>query len=271
MQFEQIFGRTKPLIGMVHVWPLPGTARYDIGIEGIAQQAAAEAKLLEDAGFDALIVENMHDAPYLWGKLGPEITAAMTRVALEVRSVVGLPIGVQVLSGGHREALASAVCGAGDFIRCENYVYAHVADEGLASEAAAGELLRYRRQIDAERIGVFADIKKKHASHTITDDVSISEAAETAAFFGADALVVTGRATGQPTDLADVKAAKNASGLPVVIGSGLRPENAAGVMEAADGAIAGSWYKQNGDWRQPPDPRRLSELMRAIDRVRLTA
>ena len=88
---------------------------------------------------------------------------------------------------------------------------------------------------------------------------------------GADALVITGRATGQATELADVKAAKLASGLPVVVGSGLRPDNAAGVMEAADGAIVGSWYKEEGDWRRAPDPRRLDELMRAVDRVRLTA
>jgi len=271
MDMTGLFAREKPLIGMVHAWALPGTPRYDAGIESIAQQAASEAKMLEDAGFDAIIVENMNDAPYLWGDLGPEITAAMTRVVLEVRTAINIPLGVQVLSGGHREALAAASCGAGDFIRCENFVFSHVADEGLAAKAVAGELLRYRKQIDAERVAIFADIKKKHASHALTADISVGEAAKAAAFFGADAVIVSGKSTADPTATSDVREAREASGLPVIVGSGLTPDNAAGMFEAADAVIVGSYYKQDGDWRRPPDPSRVRELVDAVERGRSCA
>jgi hypothetical protein len=102
--------------------------------------------ILADAGFDAIIIENMHDAPYVHGdRLGPEIVAAMTRVGTEVASAVSCPLGVQILSGGNRHALAVAQSIGGSFIRCENFVYAHVADEGLLPEAEAGPLLRYRK------------------------------------------------------------------------------------------------------------------------------
>lgn len=271
MDIAGLFARQKPLIGMVHAWALPGTPRYESGIEAIAQQAASEAQMLENAGFDALIVENMHDAPYVWGDLGPEITAAMTRIALEVRTAVKLPLGVQILSGGHNEALAAASCGAGDFVRCENFVFSHVADEGLISKAVAGEMLRYRKQIDAERVAIFADIKKKHASHALTADISVGEAAKAAAFFGADALIVSGKSTADPAEVSEVLEAKEASGLPVLVGSGLTPDNAGDMFEVADAVIVGSWYKQDGDWRRPLDPVRVRKLVDAVDRARSCA
>src|SRR6185436_20680227 len=130
-----------------------------------------------DAGFDALMIENMHDRPYVQGAHGPETVAIMTRVGLAVREAApGLPLGVQILSGGNREALAVALAVGGGFIRCENFVFAHVADEGLLERAEAGPLLRYRKSIGAEHIKVLADIRKKHASHAITADVTVEAA-----------------------------------------------------------------------------------------------
>jgi membrane complex biogenesis BtpA family protein len=214
------FTRRNALIGMVHVGALPGTPRHaGAGVEHLAAVAADEARILEDAGFDAIIIENMHDAPYVHGdRLGPEIVASMTRVGTEVASAVSCPIGVQILSGGNRHALAVAQSIGGSFIRCENFVYAHVADEGLLPDAEAGPLLRYRASIGADRetghVAVFADIKKKHASHAISADISVADAAHAAAFFGADGLIVTGAWTGRAADPADARAAKEASGSP---------------------------------------------------------
>src|SRR6185295_9518480 len=113
-----------------------------------------------------------------------------------VRRAVKLPLGVQVLAGANREALAVALCCGAAFVRVEGYVFAHVADEGLI-DASAGELLRYRRAIGAEHIKVFADIKKKHASHALTADVSLAETGRAAEFFLADGVIVTGSATGE--------------------------------------------------------------------------
>ena len=149
------------------------------------------------------------------------------------------------------------------FVRVENFVFSHVADEGLLVEAEAGPLLRYRRLIGAEDVRIFADIKKKHASHAITADVSLGEAAEAAAFFGADGLVISGTATGRPTNPDDVRRAKEASGLPVLVGSGANAETIGALLEHADAVIIGSATKQDGVWSHPVDAAACVRIARA--------
>lgn len=266
--------RAKALIGMVHVQALPGSPRARLGIGEIARKAAEEARLLAEAGVDAVMIENMHDAPYVHGRQGPEITAAMTAAGLAVKEELsragleGVPLGVQVLSGGSREALAVALACGGAFVRVENFVFAHVADEGLLAEAEAGPLLRYRRTIGAEHISVLCDIKKKHASHAVTADVSLAETAAAAEFFGADAVIVTGPATGRAADVGDIAAAKGATGLPVLVGSGVTPETAAEVLGVADGVIVGSALKRGGVWHADPDPARVAAMVAAVRKAR---
>ncbi len=265
---EELFGRPKAVVGMVHVAALPGTPWAAMGVDAIAERAAGEAGLLAEAGFDALIVENMHDRPYLRQHVGPEIVAGMTAVADAVRSAVSVPIGVLILAGANREAMAVAMaCGAA-FIRAENFALAHVADEGLMAEADAGALLRYRREIGAEHVRVFADVKKKHASHAITADVSIGEAARAAAFFGADGVVVSGSATGEAVDVGELREVSAAVALPVAVGSGLTPENVDAVWEHADVFIVGSSLKRDGVWHEALDPDRIAAIMRAVERLR---
>lgn len=256
---------SKALIGMVHVRALPGAPGASLSIEEVVTTAGDEARVLAHAGFDALIVENMHDRPYVHGEHGPETVAAMTRVALAVReSAPALPLGVQVLSGGNREALAIALAADGTFIRCENFVFSHVADEGLLAKAEAGPLLRYRRQIGAEHIAIYADLKKKHASHAITADVSIGEAAEASEFFGADGVIVTGTATGKPVRGEDLVEVAGATELPVLVGSGVTPESAAALLAHADGLIVGSFIKRDGVWSNPLDAARCRAMVGAV-------
>jgi membrane complex biogenesis BtpA family protein len=168
MTVQKLFGKHKALIAMIHVRPLPGTPRWTGPLAAVVEQAVLEARVLTEAGFDGLLIENMHDVPYLKGEVGPEITAAMTAVGVAVRAASPLPLGVQILAAANRAALAVAqACGA-QFVRVENFAYAHVADEGLMADAEAGPLLRYRRQIGADGIAIMADVKKKHSSHAIT-------------------------------------------------------------------------------------------------------
>ncbi len=254
----------RAIIGMVHVQALPGSPRHALPIADIVSQAVGEAKVLMELGFDGLIVENMHDRPYV-NEHGPEVAASMTRIVGAIRQALPkLPIGVQILSSGERESLAVAhACGA-QFIRCENFVFAHVADEGLMSEAKAGPLLRYRSAIGAGAVNVFADIKKKHASHAISADLSVGEFAEAAAFFGADGVIVTGSATGKPTDAGDVRSVRQATALPVLVGSGVTPGQVRPLFEAgASALIVGSSIKRDGVWSNPIDPDRCRALLKA--------
>ncbi len=261
--FRAILGRERALIGMVHVGALPGTPFAAEGVDALAARASDEARILAEAGFDAIIVENMHDRPYVHAKHGPEIVASMTRCVLAVRSVFAGPIGVQVLSGGEKAALAIALASGASFIRAENFVFSHVADEGLLAEACAGDLLRYRKAIGAEHVAVLADLKKKHASHALTADVTLAEAAHAAEFFGADGVIVTGRFTGQPAALADLREARGATELPVVVGSGVDAATVNATLADADAAIVGSAIKAGGVWTGPVDRTRCEAIVKA--------
>jgi membrane complex biogenesis BtpA family protein len=204
----------------------------------------------------------MHDVPYLKGHVGPEITAAMTILARAVKRASGLPCGVQILAGANREALAVAHAAGLDFVRAEGFAFAHVADEGLI-ESSAAALLRFRRQIGAERVQVWADVKKKHASHALTADVSIGETAAAAEFMRADAVIVTGSATGaecRPDDVAEVRAHCR---LPLYLGSGVTAENLARYWDGADGFIVGSAFKRGGRWSEGVDRERVARFMDA--------
>jgi len=262
MAYQPFLPRPKSLLGMVHVGGFPGTPRASQAIGDIVGRAQDDAASLAEAGFDGLIVENMHDVPYVHGRQGPEIVAGMTRSVLGVMEASpGLAVGVQVLSGGNHEALAIAQATGAGFIRCENFVFAHVADEGLLERAEAGPLLRYRKAIGAEQVSILADVKKKHASHALTSDVTLDEAVRAAAYFGADGVVVTGTATGLAADPEHVRAAALASELPVVVGSGVTTENVEAMLAHADAVIVGSSIKHDGHWTNAVDPERAKAFV----------
>ena len=263
---RSLFGVPRVLAGVVHVRALPGTPAAREGVDAIAERAVAEARLYARAGFHAVALENMHDRPYLKRRAGPEIVAAMTAVGREVRRAVKLPLGVQVLAGANREALAVALACGASFVRVEGFVFGHVADEGLI-ESDAGELLRYRKAIGAESVHVFADVKKKHSAHAITADVDIAETARAAEFFLADGVIVSGPATGRPADPGEVRAVAEAVSIPTLIGSGITPENIGDYAEA-DGFIVGSSVKRGGVWSGELDAGRLRALVRAFRKLK---
>ncbi len=257
-----MFSSPKPVIAMVHVGALPGTPASREPLRELEARAVAECAVYRRAGVHGVALENMHDVPYLRGGVGPEITAAMTVLARAVKEASGLPCGIQILAGANVEALAVAHAAELDFVRVEGFAYAHVADEGIV-ESSAAELLRFRRRIGAERVQVWADVKKKHASHALTADVGIGETAAAAAFMRADAVIVTGSSTGEcPTD-ADVAEVRERCPVPLYLGSGMTEENLERYYAGADGFIVGSAFKTGGRWSEAVDPARVERFMAA--------
>lgn len=239
------------IIGCVHVLPLPGAGGYAGNIENIARKATEEAVIYFEAGFDAIIIENMHDTPYLKGFVYPETVAAMTAVGCAIRrQLPDMPVGIQILSAANREALAVAISARLDFIRVEGYTFAHVADEGIIQSSAAA-LIRLRDYLKAQNIFIMADIKKKHASHSITGDITIEDNAECAEFMKADGIIITGSMTGKAPDLDELKRVKSVSNIPVLIGSGITPNNVENYYSYTDGIIVGSYCKIDGTWKNP--------------------
>ena len=258
-----LFGRSKPVIGVIHVGALPGTPRSSQSVAEIVASAGNEARMYREAGVDGVIIENMHDVPYLKGAVGPEIVAAMTAIGSEVKTECGLPVGIQILAGANIEAMAVAHAAGLDFIRAEGYAYAHVADEGII-EASAAKLLRYRKTIGAERVEVWADVKKKHSAHAITADVSLGQTAETVEFMGADCVIVTGSVTGEAPQVADVKEAKTHCHLPVFLVSGISDSNIDQFYNEADGCIIGTYFKVDGLWSNTVDPTRVTQFINKL-------
>ncbi|MCF7826391.1 MAG: BtpA/SgcQ family protein [Candidatus Marinimicrobia bacterium] len=261
-KFSKLFLQEKSLIGMIHVQALPGTPKNHLSISEIADQAVKEAKILAKYGMQSIMLENMHDVPYLNRQVGPEIISALTRICSDVRGVTDLTLGLQVLAGANQAALAVAQAAELQFIRAEGFVFGHMADEGLL-QSDAGELLRFRKQIGADDIQIFTDIKKKHSSHALTADVSLEDTSEAAAFFLSDGVIITGTHTGKPVNHEELRSVYASAQLPVLVGSGVTPEGLMQIWDSADAFIVGSYFKQDGNWKNNPDPQRIEKLAQA--------
>ncbi len=262
-----LFRNPKPVVGVIHVGALPGTPASALTVDELTRLAVREAAVYREGGVDGLMVENMHDVPYLRGSVGPEVVAAMAVVARAVKDEARLPVGVQILAGANLESVAVAHAAGLDYVRVEAYAFAHVADEGLIQSSAA-ELLRFRRKIGADGVRVWADVKKKHSAHAITADVSLGETCAAVEFMRGDAVIISGSATGEPPRAADVKEARSHCRVPVLLGSGVTPENVAEFYDAAAGVIVGPFFTAGGLWGHTVEPTRVGRLVEAVRRLR---
>ncbi|KAF2883042.1 hypothetical protein ILUMI_23119 [Ignelater luminosus] len=254
---------------MVHAAAFPGAPCYGGSIQKIISKACKETEIYLNNQVDGILVENMHDIPYIQSKhFGPETTAIMTRICTEIGKIVpeNVPCGIQILTGGNREALAVAKACNFNFIRSEGFVFSHIGDEGLIN-ADAGLILRYRKNIDAEDILIFTDIKKKHSSHSITSDISLIETAKAAEYFLSDGIILTGTSTGSPADMQELNDLKNNSGLPIIIGSGVTCNNVKDYLDA-EAFIIGSHFKNNGFWKNDVSHERVKSFMNVLKEIR---
>jgi hypothetical protein len=212
-----------------------------------------------------LIVENFGDAPFARGSVESETVAAMALCIASVRTACDLPLGVNVLRNDARSALGLCLATGASFLRVNVLAGAAVTDQGIV-EGAAYELLRARARL-APGVAILADAHVKHATQLSSE--SLAEACEELVGRSlADAVVVSGRATGKAPAPAEVaEAARGAAGAPVLLGSGVTLENAASLCRAARGAIVGSALKQGGDLSAPVDAARVRALRECFERL----
>jgi len=252
----------RTVIGMVHLPSLPGSPRWDGSMARVVASALADARALIEGGVDALLVENFGDAPFTPGRVEPATVAAMSVVAAEVRRALpGAPLGVNVLKNDARAALAVAAAVGAEFIRVNVHAGAVLADQGIVQSDAYGTL-RDRRLLGVD-VAIFADVGGKHAVPLAP--VELEQTARDLVHRSlADALVVSGPATGQATPLAEVKRVRSAvPNVPLLIGSGVTAETAAELLSVADGLIVGTSVKRDGDVERPVDRARVEKLVAA--------
>lgn len=266
---SELFSVAKPLIGVIHLPPLPGAPRYaGEPMADICRAAIRDAQTLATGGIDGIMVENASDMPFLRPEdIGAETVAAMTAATLAVRSAVDVPLGITCVANGVIPGLAIAKASGARWVRANQWVNAYVANEGFLN-GPAPQALRYRAAIGARDVRILADVHVKFGAHAITADRDVMEQATDAEWFDADVLIATGTRTGSPTQPEEVEQVRNGTNLPVIVGSGLSPEQLPSLFRVADGAIVGQWLKVDGRWWNPVDPHRVERLVAAAAKFR---
>jgi len=266
---EEIFKIKKPIIGMLHLKPLPGSPYYKgDSLDAVVEFALKEVETYHQGEVNGLVVENAWDIPFSKPEdIGHETSAAMTYVTKAIMDETDLPVGINVLANGAIPALAIARATDAPFIRVNQWVNAYVANEGIV-EGASAKALRYRSYIKGDKIKIFADVHVKHGSHSIVGDKNLAEHTRDNIFFDADVLIATGNRTGDATAISEIEGIKENTDLPVITGSGLTAENVDTILAKADGCIVGSWLKEDGCWWKPVELDRVKRLMEKVWRIR---
>lgn len=262
MDLTEVFKTPYPVIGVVHLLPLPLSPRWQGSLQAVVDRAEQEAVALASGGVHGILVENFFDAPFTKDSVDPVVVSAMSLVLQRLQTLVTLPLGVNVLRNDGRSALAIATCTGAQFIRVNVLTGVMATDQGLI-EGCAYDLLRYRQQLGCD-VKIFADVLVKHARPLSSPNLTTA-VQDTLQRGLADGVILSGWATGHPPSREDLELAKAAAGkAPVLIGSGADWENIGSLMSVADGVIVASSLKRHGDINQPIDPVRVSQFIEVM-------
>lgn len=259
---DQIFAKPTPVIGVVHLMPLPGSPRWGGSLTAVLARAEQEATALATGGADGIILENFNDTPFTKGQVDPAVVSAMSLAVRRVRQLTHLPIGINVLRNDAYSAMAIACCTDAQFIRVNVLTGVTVTDQGLI-EGCAYDLLRYRRHLGCD-VKILADVFVKHGA-SLSPVGLLQQAQETIERGLADGIILSGPMTGQPPVISDLQAIhKLAPDVPVFIGSGATPENIGQLMTWCDGVIVASALKRHGLPQQTIDPIRVQRFVETV-------
>lgn len=263
---NDLFGVEKPILGMVHLLPMPGAPLYGGDLKPVLERALQDARTLEKGGVDALIIENFHDTPFFRETYEPETVSAMTLMAYEVSQAVSIPIGLNVLRNSWKAAIAIAHIVGGIFIRLNILTDVMVTDQGPIIGSAA-EAVRYRKNLGAENVRIFSDIFSKHAAPLARRPLGVV-ARDMAYRAMADAIIISGEESSDPANIADIEEIRKAvPNTPLILGSGMTPSHAQ-LVKHVDGAVFGYGAKRDGDMTNPIDPDLVAEFMKGVRKVR---
>ncbi|WP_064496728.1 BtpA/SgcQ family protein [Methanocaldococcus jannaschii] len=255
--------KKKPLIGMVHLKPLPGSYHYNDNFDDIVDFAIKEAKKLEEAGFDAVMIENFGDAPFK--KEADKITiASMAVIAKAIKEEVSLPLGINILRNDAIGAYSIAYVVKADFIRVNVLSGVAFTDQGII-EGKAYELAKLKKLLPS-KIKVFADVHVKHAYHFIDFESSLLDTVERGL---ADAVIISGKRTGKEVDIEKLKLAKELVDVPVIVGSGTNYNNLRILWSYADGFIIGTWIKKDGKANNEIDIDRAKKIVNLANKLKM--
>jgi uncharacterized protein len=264
VDLKQTFKTSNPVIGVVHLLPLPTSSQWGGSLKAVLDRAEQEAVALASGGVDGLLIENFFDVPFTKDHVDPAVVSAMSLIVQRIMNLVTLPIGLNVLRNDGHSALAIATCVNAQFVRVNVLTGVMATDQGLI-EGQAHQLLRYRRELGSD-VKILADVLVKHARPLSVPNLTVA-VQDTIERGLADAVILSGWATGSPPNLEDLELARDAAkDTPIFIGSGASWENVSTLMQAADGVIVSSSLKRQGKRELPIDPIRVSQFVEAVQR-----
>jgi membrane complex biogenesis BtpA family protein len=249
------------VIGMVHCLPLPGTVGYGGDMQKIIDQAVGDAKILEENGVNAIIVENMGDSPFAV-VLDTAQRIALAIITQKIRDMIHIPVGVDAAFCDYEASISIAKITGCQFVRIPVFVDS-VEFYGGIIKPCARECMLYRKSLDAEDIMVLADLQVKH-TNMVLPHVKIEQSARNALDCGADAIIVTGSALGVETPIDMIKRVQEIAAIPVIAGSGVNARNIKEQLSIADGAIIGSSLKEGGVISNPISGPMVKEVLNGL-------
>jgi uncharacterized protein len=265
MSFQDLFGERKPLIGVLHLLPLPGAPLYDGAMQKVYDQALAELEVFRRHHLDSVIVENFRDMPYFPRRVPAETVAAMAAVSREVVRAAEMPVGINVLRSDGEAAIAVATASGAHYVRINVHMGAVVADQGIV-QGSSQFSVRLRSALKSRAL-IFADVGVKHAAPIAGRSLDI-ETRDLTERGLADAVIVTGDRTGVETSVTDVEIVRRSTALPLLVGSGATPENIEQMLPKVNGLIVGSYFKKDGAGHNPVDESRVQRFVRRFAELR---
>ncbi len=261
---QSLFRAPKALIGVVHCPAFPGSPRYrGESVDSIYDVCMRDVDAYVSGGLNGLIIENHGDIPFSKpDDIGPETSAFLSVIADRVIRAVDVPVGINVLANAPVPAFAVAAATGAAFIRVNQWANAYVANEGFM-EGRAAQAMRYRASLHANQVKVFTDTHVKHGSHAIVGDRSVTELTRDLAFFDSDAIIATGQRTGNAVNTKELQEIRQATQLPLIIGSGVTTENIPELLPLVDAVIVASSLKKAGDWWNEVELERVQALVNA--------
>ncbi|MBZ6493743.1 BtpA/SgcQ family protein [Natrinema longum] len=261
------FDSDRPVIGMVHLPPLPGAPAFEGDRQALRARALEDARRLEAGGVDGIVLENFGDSPFYPDNVPDHVVAELTAIATALTDAVDLPVGINVLRNDATAAVSIAAATGTEFVRVNVHVGTAATDQGLI-EGRAHETLRLRDRLEAD-VSILADVHVKHATPVGDDDIERA-AIETVERGKTDGVIVSGPGTGADTALEDVERVVDAldergsEETPVFVGSGVTAETVGDCLEAgADGVIVGTALKRGCETTAPVSDERVADLVGA--------
>ncbi len=261
MKPESLFTATKPIIGVVHLLPLPGSPLFEGNLDAIIDRSLEEIDIFKQGGINGIIIENFHDVPFPNREISKTQLGLMASIITLARREVNIPLGVNVHFNDWEAEIALAYSCRAQFVRVEAFVDTVMTPAGIVQPCCA-EVTRYRKMVcENQPVEIWADIHPKYSKVLVPN--ALQESAKMAQNALADCIIVTGETTGVETPLDDLKVVKTAVERPILAGSGTNLNNVKETLAIADGVIVGSAFKAGGDVNNKVSLEKVTRFMEA--------